>query len=89
MSTVHLIVKGKVQGVFYRANAKDKAEELGVAGWVQNTEDGNVEIVATATQPALDAFINWCREGPRRAQVTDVTINKVEEKQFNSFTIKK
>lgn len=87
MPTVHLVIKGKVQGVFYRASTKKKAEELGITGWVQNTEEGDVEVVANGSQDALDTFIKWCHEGPSRAQVTGVEVMKKEDSTFKEFII--
>jgi acylphosphatase len=87
MPTVHLRVKGKVQGVFYRTSAKDIAEELGVTGWIRNTEEGDVEITATASKEQLQKFIEWCKIGPRRAIVSGVEITHVEEANFKTFDV--
>ena len=89
MPTVHLIVKGKVQGVFYRANTKKKADEYGITGWVQNTKDDAVEIVASGSQNNLDQFIDWCKKGPSRAKVTDVIREERDEETFADFSIKR
>ena len=90
MPTVHLIIKGKVQGVFYRATAKKEADKLSLSGWVQNTGEGNVEIVASGTQPALQALTDWCRKGPSRAKVTDVVVTRKEgEELFDEFMIRR
>ena len=87
METIHLVIKGKVQGVFYRASAKDKAIELGIKGWVKNMRDGNVEVLATADKGALEKFVEWCRKGPSKAIVSEVVINKSDEKYENDFRI--
>ncbi len=89
MPTVHLIVKGKVQGVFYRATAKKIADENNIVGWVQNMEDGNVEILATAPDEALQTFIEWCYQGPRMAKVTEIKKENKEEQPFNEFMVKR
>lgn len=89
MPTVHLIVKGKVQGVFYRANTKKKADEYGITGWVQNTTDDAVEIVASGSQNNLDQFLDWCKQGPSRAKVTDVIREERDEETFADFVIKR
>jgi acylphosphatase len=89
MPTVHLIIQGKVQGVFYRASARDKAEALGITGWVKNTEAGEVEIIATGSQDQLNEFISWCRKGPSKAVVTDVDVHDQEEQPFRRFTIER
>lgn len=89
MPTVHLIIKGKVQGVFYRATAKKMAEGKGVTGWVRNTPEGHVEMIASASQETLDSFIEWCREGPCAAKVKDIKSVEKEEQNFDAFVIKR
>jgi acylphosphatase len=87
MQTVHLVIKGKVQGVFFRASTKDKANELGINGWVKNMPDGNVEILATGNKDQLENFIEWCRRGPKQAKVSDVVVSDVAETFLNEFRI--
>jgi acylphosphatase len=87
MPTVHLLIRGRVQGVFYRATAKDVAEELKLTGWIKNTREGNVEIVATGSDEQLRQFIGWCRQGPPKATVSDVEITNKTEETFDSFKI--
>lgn len=87
MPTNHLIIKGKVQGVFYRASAREEAKKLGVVGWIKNTADGNVEALVSGTDSQLEAFFAWCRQGPRNARVTNVIISPAEEKAFEKFTV--
>jgi acylphosphatase len=89
METVRLLIKGKVQGVFYRASARDRAVELGIKGWVKNTPEGNVEVVATGEKENLEKFIDWCRKGPPKALVIDVVITKSDEHYHESFHIQK
>jgi acylphosphatase len=76
---VHLIISGQVQGVWYRASTKEKAEELGLFGWVKNTTHGKVEAVFEGEEPMVNEMISWCRKGPPLALVTDV---KVTYQQF-------
>ena len=87
MPTVSLLIKGKVQGVFFRASAKEMADVFGITGWVKNTEEGDVEAMASGTDQQIRQFIDWCREGPSHAIVTGVTVNKVEEQLFEKFKI--
>jgi len=87
MPTVHLLIKGKVQGVFYRATAKEEADHLGLSGWVKNTAEGHVEAVASGTKEALDQFVAWCKKGPRRAVVTAVDVVPLPEKKFDRFSV--
>jgi acylphosphatase len=74
MIAKHIIVKGRVQGVFFRRNAQQKANELNIKGWIRNTDDENVEIMAQGDENNLQQFIEWCKEGPGRAEVKDVEI---------------
>ena len=85
MATVHLLIKGKVQGVFFRASAKEIADKLGVKGWVKNTWDEDVEAMATGKEEAVKKFIEWCWMGPRKAVVEDVIITPAEETFLTIF----
>lgn len=87
MPTFHLLIKGKVQGVFYRATAKEEAERLGIKGWVRNTREGDVEAVASGDTERVERFIAWCRQGPPRAWVTDVEIAEMPEENFADFRV--
>jgi len=73
MRAVHLLIKGRVQGVFYRASAKAAAENLHITGWVKNTPEGHVEVLACGEEGNLRQFVEWRRRGPEQAVVSDVT----------------
>ncbi len=87
MQTVHLLIKGRVQGVFYRASAKKAAGEHKLTGWIKNTEEGFVEIVATGSNEQIKSFVDWCRQGPTLAQVSEVIVSEIKEQHFNDFSI--
>jgi acylphosphatase len=70
----HLVVTGRVQGVWYRASMRREAEALGLAGWVCNRPDGSVEAEATGPAEAIDRLIAWARIGPPAAVVEDVRV---------------
>ena len=89
MPAYHLIIKGKVQGVFFRASAKETAEHLDVTGWVKNTREGNVEAFVNGDENKLQEFITWCKKGPSKAIVTEVVINKAPEESFKDFSIRR
>lgn len=89
MPTVHLLIKGKVQGVFYRKTAKETADAKGITGWVRNTGDGNVEITASGSEAALQAYINWCHKGSASAKVQEVKVTNIADQQFKSFEVKR
>jgi len=87
MPTVHLLISGKVQGVFYRATARQKAEELGLAGWIKNTPDDNVEATVSGTQEAVESFIAWCWQGSPRAEVSHVAVTPKPDAGFSGFQV--
>lgn len=88
MPTHRILVSGSVQGVFFRAETKRQAELLGLTGWVRNTDDGKVEVVAQGEEEVLREFEQWARRGPRAAAVTDVTVEEVKNaEEFKDFTI--
>lgn len=82
-----ITVKGKVQGVFYRASTKAVADQLGVKGLVRNEPDGNVFIQAEGDNMALDMFLDWCREGPENAVVTSVESHEGDLKNYLNFEV--
>ncbi|MFZ5445449.1 MAG: acylphosphatase [Myxococcota bacterium] len=73
---VHLRITGLVQGVSYRASARDAAHRLGVSGWVRNLPNGDVEALAEAAPERIERFIAWCRRGPEEARVEAVTVTE-------------
>jgi acylphosphatase len=85
--TVQLLIKGKVQGVFYRASAKDVAEHLCVNGWIRNTKEGGVEAVVSGDEDRVKEFIEWCKKGPKKAEVTKVLVTEKEAQSFDGFKI--
>ncbi|MDQ3791219.1 MAG: acylphosphatase [Actinomycetota bacterium] len=68
----HVYVSGDVQGVFFRDSARQRAGELGLAGWVRNLPDGRVEAVFEGTREKVTEMVRWCEEGPPHAGVEDV-----------------
>ena len=65
-------VSGQVQGVFFRDSTRQKAEELGLAGWVRNMPDGQVEALFEGPPETVEEIVSWCKEGPQRASVENV-----------------
>jgi acylphosphatase len=72
MKRVHLIISGRVQGVYYRMSARQQAEALGLSGWVRNRSDGTVELVAQGLEDEVGAFLRWCHLGPTLAEVSGI-----------------
>ncbi len=89
METVYLEITGKVQGVFFRAKAKEIAELYKISGWIMNTQDGKVVATITGENNAVEKFIQWCKHGPEKAQVKNVLVNYTVVKEFDSFEVKR
>jgi acylphosphatase len=87
VKTIRIKIEGRVQGVFYRQSAQEKALGLDIKGTVRNCDDDTVEIVATGTAEQLDKFVEWCWRGPSKAKVINVTTQELSLQQFNYFSI--
>lgn len=86
----HVLVSGKVQGVFFRSSTQDKAEELSVSGWVRNLADGRVEAVFEGEKEDIEKMVEWCRKGPEYAKVTGIEIMPDEYKgEFKGFLMRR
>ena len=85
--TYAIHIKGKVQGVFYRKSAREKAIEIGLTGTVSNEDDDSVLILATGTESQLKTFIDWCWQGPSRAKVESVQHEQLPTREFAGFII--
>jgi len=81
------IVRGKVQGVFYRASARDVANSLGLKGSVCNLPDGAVQIEVEGEQVVINKFYGWCLEGPPRAVVNKIETQEGQVQGFTEFVI--
>ena len=84
---IHIIVHGRVQGVWFRAGTKERADELGLFGWVKNKSEGTVEIHAEGEKLQLEDFILWCRKGTPAANVTSLNLNPTSLQNLRSFEI--
>jgi acylphosphatase len=88
MKRISILVSGKVQGVFYRASTEEKAKEIGLTGFVRNEPDGKVYIEAQGKQEQLDELVKWCKRGPERARVDEISLEEiplVEESRFRTI----
>jgi acylphosphatase len=82
-------IHGKVQGVFYRLNASQKAKQLGLRGWVRNHPDGTVEALLEGREQAIEEMIRWCRKGPPGAAVEKVDVDREPYRgEFNNFQVR-
>jgi acylphosphatase len=82
-----IIVKGKVQGVYFRQRTFETAKQLQITGSVRNLPDGSVEIVATGSGEGLRMLIEWCHQGPSRADVKEVIVQELPLQPTKSFVI--
>ena len=72
LTTLHLVMHGRVQGVWYRDSMRREAEALGVRGWVRNRSDGTVEAMVQGEALAVEALVRWAHRGPPLAEVSRV-----------------
>jgi acylphosphatase len=87
--TVHVVISGRVQGVFFRDNTRQQAEMRGVFGWVRNTSDGKVEAVFQGEDDRVDDLISWCYQGSPLSTVSDVSVENIaSDESFDSFKIR-
>jgi acylphosphatase len=82
-----VVVRGSVQGVFFRVETRDRARSLGLAGWVRNAADGSVEAAFEGDDERVESIVEWCRRGPAGAQVDDVEVTWVEPEGEDGFSI--
>jgi acylphosphatase len=88
MMRARLIVSGRVQGVYFRASAREVAQAQRLAGWVRNRYDGDVETTVEGQEGAVRAFIDWCHDGPPGAHVTAVQVTiEAFTGEFHGFHI--
>ena len=74
---VRVVVRGRVQGVWFRDSCRDQARALGVSGWVRNNGDGSVEGEFEGPRAAVDRLVDWCRSGPPRARVDETQVTSL------------
>jgi acylphosphatase len=84
----HVIVSGRVQGVFFRAETQRAAQRYGVTGWVRNRPDGSVEAVFEGADQKVEMALAWCHSGSPMAQVSDVQVRWEDYTgEFDTFQI--
>jgi len=83
-----VVVRGDVQGVFFRDSTRREAEQRGVSGWAENRADGAVEAVFEGSRADVDALIDFCRSGPARAEVRDVEVSEEEPTGLDGFRVR-
>jgi acylphosphatase len=84
--SVHVVISGRVQGVWYRGWAVAAARKLGLTGWVRNRPDGTVEATFHGPAAAIDEMLNQCRSGPPIARVDDIQVTDTDDDAPEDFT---
>lgn len=82
------LVKGRVQGVFFRAETRQKALQTGIRGWVRNTKEGHVEVLICGQPDAIDNMRRWLAEGPPRARVDSLQLTQCPDPGLTGFEIR-
>jgi len=72
---IHMNIRGRVQGVFYRVSARQEALRLGLTGWIRNCPDGSVELLAQGPRPLCEGLLSYCHEGPPGARVDAIDVS--------------
>lgn len=85
---VHVFVSGRVQGVSFRDATRRQAEQLGLSGWVRNTQDGQVEAVFEGDADTVRQMIDWCESGPSSADVKDVSVENESPEGLSGFEVR-
>ena len=88
MKSVQIMVSGKVQGVFFRESTKRKANELGLAGYVENLDNGNVEVVAEGNGDKINSLIDFIKKNPGKSKVENIKITNKTTENFKTFEIR-
>jgi len=84
---VKMIIKGTVQGVFFRNFVKENADKLGLAGFVRNLENGSVEVFAEGDIDNVDKLYEFCKKGPKHSMIKDVILKEVKIQDMKDFKI--
>jgi acylphosphatase len=80
-------VRGRVQGVFFRVETRDRARSLGLSGWVRNSTDGSVEAVFEGDPERVQSMVDWCGRGPAGASVDSVDVAWEEPAGEQGFSV--
>ena len=83
-----VLASGRVQGVFFREECRERAEEVGVAGWVRNLPDGRLEAHFEGDETEVDRLVTWCRQGPPAARVDDIEVEDRPPEGDTGFSVR-
>jgi acylphosphatase len=84
----NVVVSGRVQGVFFRDSARREARRAGITGWVTNRPDGKVEAHFEGDASAVAQLVEWCRSGPRHADVDEIEVSEVAPEGLDRFAVR-
>jgi acylphosphatase len=84
----HVRVRGRVQGVFFRAETRERARSLGIDGWVRNAPDGTVEAVLEGDRERVESLVRWLGRGPSLAEVDEVDVTWDEPRGESGFDVR-
>lgn len=88
MKRIHLIISGRVQGVWFRHNTSKVANQLGLTGFARNLPNGGVEVIAEGDEDKIKELIEFCKKGPEGAHVSNIEIKYEKPKnEFDTFSI--
>jgi len=87
-TSIHFLVSGRVQGVFFRLHTRQQAQRHGLTGWVRNLPDGRVEGIASGETAGIKALQQWLVQGPDLASVANVEVTELDYQGFDRFVIK-
>lgn len=87
-TAVSLVVRGRVQGVFFRDSVRREAEAAGVSGWACNRSDGAVEVALEGAREAVERVVEFCRRGPEQAQVSGVSLSEKLVEGLSGFSVR-
>ncbi len=85
MPCLHLLISGRVQGVWFRESMRQEAQKRGATGWVRNLADGRVEATVCGDAAIIDKMLEWARRGPPMARVTGVETEQIPDLAFTGF----
>jgi DNA ligase D-like protein (predicted 3'-phosphoesterase) len=85
---IRAVIRGSVQGVFFRDSTVKKAQELGIFGWVRNADDGTVSVHAEGPEAAVDELVRFLGEGPPKARVDEVEVEEAKVEGHEQFAVR-
>ena len=88
VTRVRVRARGRVQGVFFRAEAQSRADSFGLTGWIRNNPDGSVEAVFEGDQQRVESIVEWCRRGPSGARVDGLEVEPEEPRGDSGFHVR-